>query len=310
MTQPDLSIVILSWNTKDLTAACLDALRADDARTTREIIVVDNASEDGSPDYIAEHYPEVVLIRNEENKLYAEGNNVGARRATGKWLCTLNSDTEVQPGALDTLVQWLIDHPEYGAASPKLVNRDGSVQRACARFPGLLDPLADSTRIGTRTPFGKSIRARTRMADFDHLSSRDVDQPPGAVMVFEREEFLAYGGLDPALSLFFNDVDICKRLWADGRRIRFCAEAEVVHHGGASTSIQQQMKRNSIWFRNRMTYYEKHYGSLGRLWMQGILVWWTAEYALGVTLGRRRSRREKLNELRGLRTQLVNCLQP
>lgn len=307
MADVDLSIVILSWNTKALTSACLDSLRSDEAETTRELIVVDNGSEDGSADHIAEHYPEVILVRNPDNRLYAEGNNQGARRATGKWLCTLNSDTEVRPGALDKLVRWLKDHPDYGAASAKLVNPDGSVQPACTRFPGLLDPIADSTRLGSAIPICKRYARYQRMSDFDHMHSRDVDQPPGAVMVFDREEYLAYGGLDPVLSLFFNDVDMCKRLWADGRRIRFVADAEVVHHGGASTTLFTNKNRNSIWFRNRESFYEKHYGSLGKQWLRGVLVMWAAEYALGVSLSRRSSR-DKAQELKDLGKHVRQCL--
>ncbi|MGB5811137.1 MAG: glycosyltransferase family 2 protein [Polyangiales bacterium] len=309
--QPDLSVVILSWNTRALTASCIDALLRDRAQpeceTTREIIVVDNGSEDDSADYIAAHYPDVVLVRNPDNRLYAEGNNQGASVATGRWLCTLNSDAEVKPGALDTLVRWLVEHPDYGAASPKLVNLDGSVQPECRRFPGLLDVVAEGTQLGRLWPFS-SVAYRTRMRDFDHLTSRDVDQPPGAVMMFDREEYLSYGGLDPELSLFFNDVDICNRLWADGRRIRYVAEAEVVHHGGASTTIFVDKNNDSLWFKNRETYFHKHFGEVGRRWTRGAFMLWSTEYALGVSLSRRRSLAEKATELKVLRQHMRDCL--
>ena len=145
--RPDLSIVILTWNTVDLTLACLEALEreadvGDGPRYTREVIVVDNGSEDRTAEAVAERFPDVVLVRNDENRFYAAGNNQGAQVATGRWLCLLNSDTEVRPGALDRLVDFLEQNGgEYGACAPRLVHPDGKVQKACKRFPGLMVAL-------------------------------------------------------------------------------------------------------------------------------------------------------------------------
>jgi GT2 family glycosyltransferase len=127
---PELSVVVLSWNTQDLLRACLQALANDPPAQAREILVVDNGSSDGSADMVAREFPTVMLLRNTENLGYAEGNNVGARAATGKFLCLLNSDTEVRPGALDRLLEFLQSHADYAAVGPKLLNVDGSVQRA------------------------------------------------------------------------------------------------------------------------------------------------------------------------------------
>ena len=277
---PDLSIVVLSWNTRELTLACLRALQRDRSRRARQIVVVDNGSEDGSADAIeALGMDEVVLLRNADNRGYAGGNNQGAAAATGRWLCLLNSDTEVQPGALDLLVDHLEQHPSYGAAAPKLCNPDGSVQRACMRFPGLAVALVYDSFLAAFPP-GKWVDNRYYMRDFDHLHSRDVDQPPGACMIMDRAEYQAMGGLDQQLWLFFNDVDLCRRLWRSGRRIRYLAEAEVIHHGGASTKNFGRFV--VIWFRNRIAYYRKHYGWFGALYLRGVLrmrameEWWKA----------------------------------
>lgn len=268
---PALSVVVLSWNTRELTLACLRALAADAAAgPAREVVVVDNGSHDGSADAIATAFPEVRLLRNAQNLGYAVGNNQGARAARGEWLCLLNSDTEVRPGALATLVGFLRAHPEYGAAAPRLSNPDGSVQRACMRFPGLATALCFDTLFGKFWP-GSRVEARYFMRDFDHLHSRDVDQPPGACVVVRREEYLALGGLDPELFLFFNDVDFCRRLWRAGRRIRYVAEADVLHHGGASTRGHPQFV--VVWHRNRLAYYRKHYGRLGGWWIRAIVRW-------------------------------------
>lgn len=265
MTSVVLSVVVLSWNTKELTLACLRALFAERPAHAREVIVVDNGSHDGSADAIAQAFPGVRLVRNPDNRLYAAGNNQGVALATGEFVCTLNSDTEVRPGALDRLVDWLRAHPEYGAAAPRLSDPDGTVQHACMRFPTLLSALCYDSWWGTWWP-GSWVQHRYQMRDFDHLSSRDVDQPPGACCVLRAAEWRQLGGFDEMLSLFYNDVDLCRRLWRSGRRIRYVAEAEVMHHRGASTKNFARML--VIWHKNRSAYYDKHWGWVGRVWIR------------------------------------------
>ncbi len=305
MSNVRLSVVILSWNTRELLAACLAALQRDEPH---EIIVVDNGSADGSADMVAREWPSVRLLRNADNRLYAEGNNQGARLATGRWLCLLNSDTEVRPGALARLVDFLETHPDYGGAAPKLLNRDGTVQRACTRLPTLVDPLIESTSLKSCPP-GSWLNWWHHMGDFDHQSSRDVDQPPGACFLINREEYLALGGLDQTLSLFFNDVDLCRVLRTRGRRIRYLAEAEVMHHGGASTSASGRQTCNLLWVRNRAAYYRKHHGRAGAWWLRTVLRLWSLECRLRIRLGPRPlpAKRAALAELRSF---LAECTAP
>ncbi len=303
-----LSVVVLSWNTRELLRACLTALARDQECKPREIIVVDNASEDGSPDMVAREFPDVRLLCNAENRLYAEGNNQGARAATGRYLCLLNSDTEVRSGALDELAQFLDLHPTYAAVAPKLVNPDGSVQRACSRFPSLLMPLFESTLLGHFPP-GSWCLWWSRMGDFGHERSRDVSQPPGACFMMRRDEYLAMGGLDPTLSLFFNDVDLCRGLSRRGRRIRYLVDAEVMHHGGASTQTYDRRNRNLIWIRNRTAYFRKHYGRLGEQWLRAVTGLWGLEFGLRIRLGPRdaAAKRAALDELRALLRECVRA---
>jgi N-acetylglucosaminyl-diphospho-decaprenol L-rhamnosyltransferase len=265
VSAPVLSVVVLSWNTKALTLACLRALFGEAPRHAREVIVVDNGSHDGSGDAIAEQFPAVRLLRNADNRLYAAGNNQGAARHRGEFVCTLNSDTEVRPGALDRLVDWLLAHPDYGIAAPRLSDPDGSVQHACQRFPTLATALCFDSFWGTFWP-GRSVVARYLMRDFDHLQAADVDQPPGACWVLRAVEWRQLGGFDEQLSLFYNDVDLCLRLRRAGRRIRYVADAEVMHHRGASTKNFARML--VLWHKNRSAYYGKHWGLLGRLWIR------------------------------------------
>lgn len=265
MTEPVLSVVVLSWNTKALTLACLRALFGEVPRHAREVIVVDNGSHDGSADAIAAAFPQVQLLRNPDNRLYAAGNNQGAAVARGEFLCTLNSDTEVRAGALDQLVDWLAAHPGHGAVAPRLSDPDGSVQRACQRFPTLLTALCFDSWWGSFWP-GSWLQRRYLMADFDHLHSCDVEQPPGACCVLRLSEWRQLGGFDETLSLYYNDVDLCRRLQKAGRRIHYLATAEVMHHRGASTKGFARML--VLWHKNRLAYYQKHWGGLGGLWIR------------------------------------------
>ncbi len=293
-----LSVVILSWNTRDLTLACLRSLYAEQPRHSREIVVVDNASEDGSAAAIAAEFPSVVLQRNSENRGYSGGNNQAADLATGRFLCLLNSDTEVRAGALDALVDFLLEHPDHGVVAPRLVNPDGSVQRACMRFPGLCTAFVFDT-FWNKFPPGSWVDAYYFMRSFDHLHSRDVAQPPGACLVVDRREYLAEGGLDEELWLFFNDVDFCRRWWKRGRRIHYLAAVEVVHHGGAST--RGFRKFLVTWHRNRMAFYRKHYGSWIDFYLRLIVRMRSLEERIRIRLrqkdpGTRRAERAHLRE--------------
>lgn len=260
MSVPDLSIVVLSWNTSDLLKICLDRVEACEPGLVTEVIVVDNASDDDSADMVAAEFPKAVLIRNERNYGYAEGNNVGIRAATGRHVFLLNSDTELLPDAPRRLVQFLDDHPEYGAVGAHLLNLDGTTQRACMRFPTMSVALGFDTWFGDRWPMKKVID-RYFHRDFDHEHSRDVDQPPAAALVVPRKVFDEVGVLDPDLFLFFNDVELCERITKAGYFIHYLAEAKVTHHGGASTRRFSNFALE--WHRNRARYYLRAFGRPG-----------------------------------------------
>lgn len=139
------------------------------------------------------------------------------------------------------------------------------------------------------------------MRGFDHRHSRDVEQPPGACLVLRTEEYLAMGGFDTDMSLFFNDVDLCRRLRSRGRRIRYLSEVEVMHHEGASTRAQRADRRNMLWMQNRAAYYRKNHGPLAERWLRVVLGLWALECRLRIRLGPRESsaKRAALAELDG-----------
>lgn len=261
---PTVSVVIPSWNTRELTRVALEHLFASQL-APHQVVVVDNGSEDGSADMIAERFPDVELIRNAANEGFAIACNQGMRVATGTYVFLLNTDTEVAPDALGLLVDWLERHPDYGATAPKLVHAEGGTQRTCMAFPRLASTLFFATPLERWLPNSRELR-RYFMRDWDHESSRDVDQPPAAALMVRRSVLDAIGLFDERLWLFYNDVDLSLRMHRAGHRTRYVAEAQVVHHVGASTSRFAGFV--PIWHDNRLTYFRKHFGRLAGPWVK------------------------------------------
>lgn len=287
---PRLSVVVLSWNTRELTLACLGALARDGFAGGREVIVVDNASADGSVAAIRERFPEVRLVENRENRLFAAACNQGARAARGTWLCLLNSDTEVAPGALGQLVDFLASHPEHAMAAPQLRSPDGSIQRFSRRLPTRAEALFGLGFLSRTWP-GTRVMAHYTMQDFDHDHDCDVEQPMGACMVMRRQEFLDLGGFDELLSLYYNDVDLCAELRARGRRIRFVATARVMHHLGGSTS--RNPGRSALFWENRTAWFAKRHGWSGSFLVRLTLAMELTGIVVRTTLNPRRGFADK-----------------
>jgi hypothetical protein len=297
MSEVDLSVLVLSWNTREMTLACLRALASDRKGRSREVIVVDNGSADGSAEAIAREFPDVTLIANPDNRYYSGGNNQAADAASGRYFCLLNSDTEVRPGALDLLVDWLESHPDYAMAAAKLISPDGTVQTSCNRMLRWIDPLIDSTSLG-RLPPARWWSDRQRMHDFDHLTSCDVEQPATSAAMVRASDFRAIGGFDRELKVFFTDVELCRRLAAREKKLRYVAEAEVLHHLGGSARVA--INRNVLWQRDRIVFYRKFYGTLGDTWIRSVIRLQEVELIARITLGPRKleAKRRAIHDVR------------
>lgn len=259
-----LSIVIPSWNTRDLLRACLASLARADL-PEHEVIVVDNASADGSADMVEREFPSVLLQRNARNEGFAIGCNQGLRRARGAYQFLLNADTEVAPDALARMLAFLDAHPRHAAVAPRLVSQDGSTQRTCLAFPNLWTPLCFGGPLERWFPHNFELE-RYFLRDWDQESSRDVDQPPAAALLVRRSALEQVGLFDEQLWLFYNDVDLSKRLWAAGWRTHYLAQATVLHHIGAST--RQFGNFLPEWHKNRLHYFRKHHGRLAGAWVK------------------------------------------
>ncbi len=290
-----LSVCILSWNTKDLTLRCLESLEKAGLPQGSEVLVLDQASEDGSAEAIAEQHPWAHLIRSQENTGFAIGNNLCAKEARGEFLVLLNSDTEVPAGGLQRLMTFLQENPSYGATSPKLVNPDGSVQASCKRFPGYGTALVYDLPWANWPLLGR-LDDRYHYRDFDHQHEADIAQPPAACFCLRRSLWEELGGFDPALWLFYNDVDLCLRIHQKGLKIRFLADVEIRHHEGAST--RNFVGRIRHWGRDRIRYYRKWKGPMGAWWvrrmlgLRAMIEWWRLGRQFSDLEKRRAARRE------------------
>jgi GT2 family glycosyltransferase len=224
-----LSICIVNWNTRELLRACLQSIYRYPPDAPFEVIVVDNASRDGSADMARTEFPQVVLIANAENLGYARGNNQAIQQAQGDYILLLNPDTEVFPDTLNRALAFLQAHSEAGAIGAKQLFPDGRVQPSVRGFPtpaNLLWEVSGLARLFPRALGGYRMRAFT----YDRVA--EVDQPMATFLMVRRAVVEQVGLMDEAFPLFFNDVDWCYRIKQAGWRIYFVPEVQILHYGG------------------------------------------------------------------------------
>jgi len=265
----DLSIVIVNWNTKELLANCLESVVGDQSSVgsgrwpvnglevnlrsggrvlTTEILVVDNASTDGSPAMVRRRFPQVQLIENLENVGFARANNQAIRRSRGRYVLLLNSDTELHPGALEQMLEYMEDHPWVGACGPQLRNADGTHQISC-------QPMLTPWREFWRLTFLERIKRRASY-DFsqrDFRSPRQVEVLKGACLLVRRAALDQVGLLDEQYFMYTEEVDLCYRLRQAGWQLFWLPQARVTHYGEGSTrqvaeAMYLQLYRSKIQF--------------------------------------------------------------
>jgi len=196
---------------------------------SKELIVVDNNSGDGSIEMMEQDFPDVTLIASSVNHGFSAGMNLGLKRARGRYVVALNTDIAIMDKPFDRLVAFMDQHPRVGLAGPKLLNPDGSVQYSCYRFPTPFTPLFRRTPLGTLPGIRTHLR-RYVMADFDHNENRTVDWLLGAFLIARSAAVAAVGLLDERFFLYFEDVDWSRRFWAAGWEVMYVADVDVVHY--------------------------------------------------------------------------------
>ncbi len=226
--QAYLSIVIVSWNVQGYLRRCLDSLRADLSQNPdHEVIVVDNDSTDGSIAMLEHDFPEVTLIRNQENVGFARANNQALKLSRGQFVLLLNPDTEVQEGSIRALISFLESHPQVGIVGPKLLNPDGTPQGSGVNLPSLSGSLLGYFRIKKEVTGTYHIHA-------DHPVA--VKALVGACLLVRREVLEQVGGFDEDYFMYVEEIDWCYRVGQAGWLIYYVPSAVICHHGGQSTA--------------------------------------------------------------------------
>jgi GT2 family glycosyltransferase len=259
----DLSIAVISYNTRDLLLACLQSVSERTKGVDYEVIVVDNASKDGSVDAVRARFPHVTVIANDENSGFAKACNQAAVVSSGRYLLLLNSDTVMQQGTLRTMVSCLDQHLDIGAVSCLQRDEQGRVVQSCFPFPSIRDHVRYAETLPTVVR--RLVGAPSSM---DCTRSQDVEWANGACLMIRKALFDRLGGLDERFFMYFEDVDLCRRVQQLGYRVRHVAEGEVVHLlGGSSRANRHGL--NKQWELSRIRYVEKHFAQPRRFLMKG-----------------------------------------
>ncbi len=230
----DLSITICSWNTQSDLEDCLKSLEAVRGEARFEVIVIDNNSEDGSPDMVETQFPWVRLLRMAQNLGFTGGHNHALALRKGFHALLLNSDTIMHRGALSTLMTFLTDHPDVGVLGPKILNPDGTLQLSCRTFPRPTAALFRNTPLGKLFPNNPFTRDYL-MSDWKHDSPREVDWVSGAAFIARGELIDKIGTLDPEYFMYCEDVDYCFRCHKSGFKVMYLPTAIITHAIGRST---------------------------------------------------------------------------
>lgn len=256
----DVSICIVNWNTRDLLRHCLQSIRDRTSSVETEVIVVDNASADGSAEMVQTEFPTVKLIASAENLGFACGSNLAAASATGHYLLYLNPDTELVTNAIFGMWSFLDHNPGHGAVGCRLLNSDGSLQMTCASsFPTPRNELSSLLFLDRVFPKSKVCSSR-ELNYWDHTDSRDIECLSGACMMLSRPLAQLLAGFDESLFMYGEDLDLCCRVRRVGLRLHYLASEVVYHHEGAAS--RKKGTNFAPFFQRAANYYflQKNFG--------------------------------------------------
>ncbi len=264
MSSIDISVVILNFNTRSLTKLCLDSLKRSKLGSyTMEIIVCDNDSTDGTLEMVKKEFPDVIWIQNKENVGFAAGNNPGIRKAKGRYIVLLNSDTEVEPKAIRSMITFMDSHPKAGAATCKLMLMDGTLDPACHR--GLPTPWNACTYYAKLEKLFPKVKLFSGYHQLykDLSTIHEVDCISGAFFLVRREVIETVGLLDEEYFMYGEDIDWAYRIKEAGWQIWFNPKVTVLHKkkqsGRSHSSRERRIKTQTFFITYNKLFYIKHY---------------------------------------------------
>jgi len=285
----DLSIIVVSYNTRDLTLAALTAASRSlaDSDLAYEVLIVDNASPDGSADAVRQAFPGVTLIANDENRGFAAANNQGLAASQGRHAVLLNPDTAVLDDALTQLVRFLNEHPHAGACAPSLLYADGGFQHNAFRFPGLAQTFLDFFPLHGRIAESR-LNGRYPRSLCERGQPFPIDHPLGACLMVRRAAIDQVGLMDEGYFMYVEEIDWCRRIQAAGWGVYCVPRARVIHHAGQATRQFRDAMFVALW-QSRLRYFDKYHGPAFRWAVRRVI-------RLGLWREARRARRAGLSD--------------
>ena len=260
-----ISIIIVNWNTCDYLDRCLESLQQYSRSSDFEIIVVDNASQDGSIAMLQERYPNVRIVESTKNLGFAAGNNLAIRESHAEWIFLLNPDTVLNQDVLNKLTSFFVSNPDAGAVSPKLINPDGTLQVSSWPFPTLFREFWRLFHLDLLYPISQYPRKI-----WEQQTPQAVGYVQGTAILLRREVFDQVGLFDEDYFMYTEEVDLCRRIKQAGWEIFWYPRAEVIHFGGTSTRQAAPQMFLEL-YRSKILYFRKHHGNFQALLYKGIL---------------------------------------
>ena len=261
--RPEVSLIIVTWNGKRYAMECLESLRQNTGTVPVEVIVVDNQSTDGTPDEIERQFPNVTVIRNDENLGFAKANNIGLAVAQGKYLGLVNSDVVVPAGCLENILSFMDQNPDIGLLGPKMLAPGGGVGQSVMRLPTVWNTFCCSLGLHTLFPRSK-LFGGFLMNGYPYDSIDDVEVLTGWFWMVRCQALAQVGGLDEQFFMYGEDIDWSYRFRKAGWRVVFYPESEALHYGAAS-SAQAPTRFYVEMRRANLQYFRKHYGWFGAM---------------------------------------------
>jgi len=276
---PDLSIIVVNWNGKELLSACLPSLVSDNDKVNVQVIVVDNGSEDGSVSWCRENYNSIEIVALPKNIGFSGANNEGIKYVKGKYVMLLNNDTIVQNNALEILVEYMNSHPEVAGCGPTLLNEDMSLQRSVRKFPTLWTEFCQESGLSFLFP-RSHIFADYYMGYWDHNETKKVDLVIGAALLIRKEVLDNVGLLDDKnFFMFYEEVDWFLRFKNKGYVFVYLEGPKIIHVGGGTSSQQSKQSRYNL-LHSRYNYHSKHHGKISAIFLFLIHMLFSIIYAI------------------------------
>lgn len=253
----DLSIIIVNYNVKEFLKNLLDSINKAAQNLTLEIIVVDNASDDGSTEMIKEKFPDIILIENKSNVGFGKANNQGLKIAKGRFILLINPDTLVAEDTFQKMIEFFDSHPDVGMAGCKILNPDGTLQLACRRsFPGPWTAFTKVTGLSTLFPKSK-LFARYNLTFLDENQTYEVDAISGSFMMLRKEVYGKVGGFDEQFFMYGEDLDFCYRIQKAEYKIFYVHTTQIIHYKGESTK-RSTLDETKIFYQAMHLFVKKH----------------------------------------------------